>query len=89
MHLKDNIIEHFDFEAVSPEVWRHIYSWYSADWCILRHIKKDNVNKFCVILDLYPEKKCIDLNAEADDHDDEGDLESSMRFVDVPDILSS
>lgn len=36
MNLKENIIEHFDFEAVSPSVWKYIYSWYSADWCIMR-----------------------------------------------------
>lgn len=45
MNLKDNVIEHFDFEAVSVEVWRHIYSWYSADWCIMRYLVKDKVNK--------------------------------------------
>lgn len=45
MNLKENIIEHFDYEAVSPDVWRHIYSWYSADWCIMRYIISDRVNK--------------------------------------------
>ena len=29
--LKPNLIEHFDFEALIPEVWKHFYSWYSAD----------------------------------------------------------
>ena len=55
MNLKDNIIEHFDFEAVSPAVWRLIYSWYSADWCIMRVLKRDRVNTKGVVLDLYPE----------------------------------
>jgi len=45
MNLKENIIEHFDYEAISPEVWKYLYSWYSADWCILRYLKKDRINK--------------------------------------------
>jgi hypothetical protein len=53
MILKPNLIEHFDFEAVSPAVWRYIYSWYSADWCIMRQIKRDRTAGG--ILDLYPE----------------------------------
>lgn len=55
MNLKDNIVEHFDFEAVSPTVWRYLYSWYSADWCIMRFIKRDRVNQAGVFLELYPE----------------------------------
>ena len=57
MHLKSNIIEHFDFEAVTPSVWRYIYSWYSSDWCIMRYLKRDKVNQYGVILELYPEKE--------------------------------
>lgn len=55
MNLKENIIEHFDFEAVSPSIWKLIYSWYSADWCIMRYLKRDRVNTYGVVLDLYPE----------------------------------
>lgn len=55
MHLKDNIIEHFDYEAVTLMVWKHLYSWYSADWCILRFIRRDKANNYGLILDLYPE----------------------------------
>ena len=57
MHLKENLIEHFDYEAVTPEVWRHLYSWYSADWCIMRYVRKDFANKNGVFLDLYPESR--------------------------------
>ena len=32
--LKDNLVEHFDYEAVSQDVWRYFYNWYSCDWCI-------------------------------------------------------
>ena len=59
MNLKENIIEHFDFEAVSPNVWKYIYSWYSADWCIMRQLRRDRVNFCGVVLDLYPENSLI------------------------------
>ena len=44
MLLKDNLVEHFDFIAVSAEVWRLLYSWYSSDWCVARLLKKDRTN---------------------------------------------
>jgi hypothetical protein len=31
LRLRDNLIEHFDFEILLPNVWKHFYSWYSAD----------------------------------------------------------
>ena len=55
MNLKENLVEHFDFEAVSPAVWRYLYSWYSADWCVMRYLKRDKTNPLGNILDLYPE----------------------------------
>ncbi len=55
MNLKDNIVEHFDFEAVSPTVWKYLYSWFSADWCIMRNLKRDKTNSHGVYLELYPE----------------------------------
>lgn len=56
MHLKENLIEHFDFEAISTQVWRHLYAWYSSDWCILRYLRLDSSNKpNGVMIDLYPE----------------------------------
>lgn len=29
--LKQSLIEHHDFEAVSAEIWKYLYSWYSCD----------------------------------------------------------
>jgi hypothetical protein len=29
--LKENLFEHYDFEALFPSIWAHLYSWYSAD----------------------------------------------------------
>lgn len=53
--LVANLIEHFDFEVVCSEVWQHIYSWYSADFCIPRTLKKDRFNNNKIYLDIYPE----------------------------------
>ena len=55
--LKDDLIEHFDFEAVNIDIWRFFKSWYDCDLQLLRFIKKDNVNRNQLFLDLYPEKR--------------------------------
>ena len=55
--LKSNLIEHFDFESLHPSVWKHIYSWYSADVQIVRSLKKDVLNRHVMILDLYPDSE--------------------------------
>ena len=55
--LKSNLIEHFDFEALYPSVWKHFYSWYSADVQIVRSLKKDVLNRHVMILDLYPDSE--------------------------------
>ena len=55
--LKDDIIEHFDFEAVSLDIWRFFKSWYDCDLALLRFIKPDRVNRNSLFLDLYPEKR--------------------------------
>ena len=53
--LKPDLIEHFDFEMLCPSVWKHLYSWYSADVQIVRSLKKDVLNRHVMILDLYPD----------------------------------
>ena len=40
--LRANLVEHYDFEAVFPTVWAHLYSWYSADTQIARYFKVDD-----------------------------------------------
>lgn len=52
--LKEGLVEHFDYEVVTHEVWNHLYSWYSADYCVYRAIKKDKFNNYKIYLDLYP-----------------------------------
>lgn len=41
-NLRENIFEHYDFEALFPSVWAHLYSWYSADTQISRFFKIDD-----------------------------------------------
>lgn len=65
--LKDNLIEHFDFVVVSCEIWKHLYSWYSVDWTVVRFVRRDRTNKRAFFLDLYPEKSKL-IN-EIDDND--------------------
>lgn len=54
--LKEDLIEHFDFIVVSTEVWKHLYSWYSSDWTVMRFLRRDKTNRKTFYLDLYPEK---------------------------------
>jgi hypothetical protein len=56
--LKDGLIEHFDYEVVSADVWSHFYSWYSADQSIPRFLRRDRFSgaKMALYLDLYPGK---------------------------------
>ena len=53
--LKQNLIERYDFESLYPSIWKHFYSWYSADVQIVRSLKKDVLNRHVMILDLYPD----------------------------------
>jgi hypothetical protein len=51
--LKDDLIEHHDYEAVSQNLWKYISSWYSFDYVISRYLSYDgNTDK--TYLDLYP-----------------------------------
>jgi len=50
--LKENLIEHHDYEAVSVEVWKHLSSWYQFDIAIPRFLSYDaRTDK--TFLDLY------------------------------------
>ena len=39
--LRENLAEHYDFEALFPSIWLHLYSWYSADTQIARYLRQD------------------------------------------------
>ena len=47
---------------LSPSVWKHLYSWYSADVQIVRSLKKDVLNRHVMILDLYPDADSRQFN---------------------------
>ena len=55
--LKDDLVEHFDYEAVNQLVFQYFKAWYGHDIQIMRFIKRDNVNRNELFLDLYPEKR--------------------------------
>ena len=38
--LKTELELNFDYVYVTKEVWQHLYSWYSADYVIFRHLKR-------------------------------------------------
>ena len=40
--LRENLFEHYDFEALYSSIWMHLYSWYSADTQIARYLKVDS-----------------------------------------------
>jgi hypothetical protein len=77
--LKENLVEHFDFVAVSCEVWRHLYSWYSSDMTVVRFMKRDKINKKIFYLELYPEKQKLEKhidenNSEAYESESENEI---------------
>ena len=55
MSLKTNLVQHFDFEAVSNEIWEYLKAWYGCDFPLFRFIKKEKVSNK-LFLELYPEK---------------------------------
>lgn len=55
--IKQNLIEHFDYEVVPADIWAYFKSWYDYDFAILRYVKRDNMNTDKLYLELYPEQK--------------------------------
>ncbi|CDW84553.1 ubiquitin carboxyl-terminal hydrolase [Stylonychia lemnae] len=60
--LRENLVENYDFLSVSPLIWMHLYSWYSADFQIARYMKRDKFNTNQYTLELYPHQKQEKLN---------------------------
>ena len=71
--LKNNLIEHHNYVALPPELWKHIYAWYSADWSIVRFLRRDSAQG--VILDLYPVHGADRYETTVQDTDGEGATE--------------
>lgn len=59
LKLRDNLLEHHDYEAVSKQVFRYLKKWYGVDYEIVRFLKKDPIDEDRVFLDLYPEKNSL------------------------------
>lgn len=53
--LKDSLLEHHDYEAVSKKLFSYLKEWYQVDVEIIRYLKADySTNNLC--LDIYPGK---------------------------------
>lgn len=88
--LRENLVEHFDFEAVSAAIWLHFYSWYSADCQVVRYMKKDKLNSKSFILELYPEMKYKNLSfmghhesSESEDNDNNHEDSFQIKHKDT------
>lgn len=55
--LKDNLLEHHDYEGVSKEIYKNLKKWYNSDIDIIRFLKNDALMENKLILELYPERK--------------------------------
>ncbi|TNV82814.1 hypothetical protein FGO68_gene5812 [Halteria grandinella] len=64
-YLKYDLIEHFDYEVVSQELWTHLQSWYGADYVIPRKMRRGEVIdggfKRKMYIELYPGKLLLAL----------------------------
>lgn len=54
--LKKDLVEHYDFEAVSAEIWKYLSSWYQYDIAIPRFLAYD-LRTDSTFLELYPGEK--------------------------------
>ena len=60
--LKENILEHHNYEALPKSIFRYLKKWYGVDYEIVRFLKKDPIDDKKLYLELYPEKKYGLLN---------------------------
>jgi len=54
--LKENLLEHHDFEAFSEEIFKTLAGWYGCDFEIPKMLRVDPSQPNQVFLDLYPNK---------------------------------
>ena len=78
--LKDDLIEHHDYEAVLPKVWEYLVSWYgtSDSEPILRPVRYD-VKKRIHFIDLYLEYN----NQRFDEIEDSEEVKDSSENIDL------
>lgn len=56
-YLRDNLLEHHDYEAVSKEIYKNLKKWYNVDIDVIRFLKSDPLIPNKLFLDIYPEKR--------------------------------
>jgi len=54
--LKENLLEHHDFEAFSEEIFKTLAEWYGCDFEIPKMLRLDPSQPYQVFLDIYPNK---------------------------------
>lgn len=52
--LKENLLEHLDFEAIPKHIYLHLKKWYGTDYDIMRFLKKNPEDENMLFLELYP-----------------------------------
>ena len=57
LELKDNLLEHHDYEAVCGKVFEQLGKWYGYDFEVVRVLRFDQFREYKLSLDLYPGKK--------------------------------
>lgn len=57
LELKDNLLEHHDFEAIPQKIFDQLARWYGCDFEISRFLRPDPFRNNKLFLDLYPSKK--------------------------------
>ena len=87
--MRENLVEHFDFEVLYPQLWLYLYSWFSADCQIVRYLRKDKLHSGQYRLELYPASNFDQLSQSfignkgqhCDEDDDDCSLSSSDEEV--------
>eukprot|EP00357_Protocruzia_adherens_P011253 CAMPEP_0115028432 /NCGR_PEP_ID=MMETSP0216-20121206/36286_1 /TAXON_ID=223996 /ORGANISM="Protocruzia adherens, Strain Boccale" /LENGTH=825 /DNA_ID=CAMNT_0002404593 /DNA_START=663 /DNA_END=3140 /DNA_ORIENTATION=+ len=59
--LRDDIMEHYDFEAVSFRIWKYLKELYRCDYEIKRYLVPDTNRPGELVLDLYPPEEFLKL----------------------------
>lgn len=57
VQMKENLLEHFDYEVLPRLVFIQLKEWYGVDTIIVRHLKVDLTNPNSMQVDIYPELK--------------------------------
>jgi DUSP domain. len=56
IELKENLLEHHDYEAVCSKIFEVLSRWYGCDFEIVRLLRPDPFRNHKLYLDLYPSK---------------------------------